>query len=352
MVAQRSPQSTDQQVRHFHPILSAAAEYVLIVALAAAPLAAQPPRVTPSTSGRPEPIEAPAWVYPLVASPGKRPDSIAPRHVPGSRMTFTAARALDPFDVADWFPASHPAMPPSVARGRRPAVLACAFCHLADGGGRPENAELAGLPVDYMVQQVRAMRDGKRDLPWPGRGRPMDAMRHIASAATEDEIVEAARYFASLRPHRRARVVETARIPRVQGAVGLYFLVPTGGTEILGERLVEVPLSAQRHELHDPHVPYVAYAPLGSIRRGRTIAMRGLPPLTTPCVSCHGDGLRGTAQGPPLAGRSPSHLLRQLIAFSTGTRGDSAATPMSAVARSLSVERMIAVAAYAGALEP
>jgi cytochrome c553 len=267
-------------------------------------------------------------------------------------MTFTAARALDPFNVADWFPDSHPAMPPSVARGRRPAALACAFCHLADGGGRPENAELAGLSVDYLVRQVHAMRDGKRDLPWPGKGRPMDAMRRIAVGATEEEIVEAARYFASLRPRRRARVVEAARIPRVEGAMGLYFLAPTGGTEPLGKRLVEVPLSEERHELHDPHVPYVAYVPLGSIRRGRNIATRGVTGGTPSCVSCHGVGLRGSVQAPPLAGRSPSYLLRQLVAFSMGTRSDSTSAPMSAVARTLSLESMLGVAAYAGALEP
>jgi cytochrome c553 len=176
-------------------------------------------------------------------------------------MRFTERRALNGFDVVDWFPESHPAMPASVSRGRRPRTLACAFCHLPDGGGRPENAELAGLPADYIVQQVAAIRERTRDLPWPGPGRPMDAMRLVAESATEPEILEAARYFASLQPRRRARVVETTRIPRVRAGSGLYFLDAAGGTEALGQRLVEVPASTERHELHDPHVPYTAYVP-------------------------------------------------------------------------------------------
>jgi cytochrome c553 len=231
-------------------------------------------------------------------------------------------------------------------------VAACGFCHLPDGGGRPENAALAGLPAEYIVQQVEAIRDGTRDLPWPGPARPMDAMRLIAAAATEEEVLEAARYFASLQPRQRSKVVETTRIPRVQPGSGLYFLTPGGGNEALGQRLVELPASAERHELHDPSVPYTAYVPLGSLRRGSTLAGRGVPPATPSCSSCHGPTLRGTALAPPIAGRSASYLLRQLLAFSAGTRADSAGAPMRAVARTLTLEDMIGAAAYVGSLTP
>ena len=197
------------------------------------------------------------------------------------------------------------------------------------------------------------MRNGRRDLPWAGKRRPMDAMRLVAVSATDAEIDEAARYFASLQPRRRSRVVETSRVPRMRvGASGLYFLATEGGDEPLGNRLLEAPASTERHELHDPSVDYVAYVPLGSIARGRALATRGITPTTAPCVSCHGVGLRGTSVAPLIAGRSASYLLRQLIAFSVSSRADSAAAPMRAVARTLTLRNMIALAAYVASLNP
>jgi cytochrome c553 len=53
-----------------------------------------------------------------------------------------------------------------------------------------------------------------------------------------------------------------------------------------------------------------------------------------------------------LAGRFPSYLLRQLLAFRTDTRRAPAAAPMRAVAATLSLEDMIAAAAYAATLNP
>lgn len=295
----------------------------------------------------------PAWAYPLAASPPAPPDSITPRHVPGSRTAFTAARTLDRFDVADWFPESHPPMPRSVSHGRPPSAFACGFCHLPDGAGRPENAQLAGLSATYIEQQVRAIRDGSRDLPWPGPKRPMDSMRLVAVAATDAEIAEAARYFANLEPRRRSRVVEATRVPRMRvGASGLHFLSAQGGDEPLGGRLLEVPANTERHELHDPRVEYVAYVPVGSIARGRGLALHGIPPTTPACASCHGVGLRGTSVAPLIAGRSASYVLRQLIAFSAGSRADSAAAPMRGVAGTLSLDNMIALAAYVASLNP
>lgn len=331
---------------------SSALDALFASLLLAAPLAAQPSHPASAASAPVARGAAPAWAYPLAFSPSSRPDSTTPRHVPGSRQAFTAAQALDAFQVADWFPDTHPPMPAIVSHGRRPSALACAFCHLPDGGGRPENAALAGLPADYIVKQVAAIRAGTRDLPWHSRGSPMAAMHGVAVSATEAEIDEAARYFAGLTPHQRSHVVETTRIPRVRPAVGLYFLAPEGGTELLGERLIEVAASAERHELHDPTVPYTAYVPLGSIGRGHVLATQGRPPATPACESCHGAELGGTALAPPIAGRSASYVLRQLMAFAAGTRADSAAATMAPIAGSLSLEDMIAAAAYVGSIVP
>jgi cytochrome c553 len=54
---------------------------------------------------------------------------------------------------------------------------------------------------------------------------------------------------------------------------------------------------------------------------------------------------------PPLAGRSPTYLLRQLVAFKTKDRAGDSAPPMQAVAAALGMADMIAAAAYAAAIE-
>ena len=47
----------------------------------------------------------------------------------------------DFFLAPDWHPGNHPPMPEVVARGRKPEVFACGFCHRADGrhsGGKAD----------------------------------------------------------------------------------------------------------------------------------------------------------------------------------------------------------------------
>ena len=69
-----------------------------------------------------------------------------------------------------------------------------------------------------------------------------------------------------------------------------------------------------------------------------------------PCVTCHGLGLRGGPIGPPLAGRSPTGILRQLYAFRLGTRSGANAALMQPIVASLTPPDMLALAAYAGSL--
>lgn len=299
----------------------------------------------------------PLWAFPHSApaprspSAARRADRATPRRVPNGTASYTEAQLQDRFAVADWFPSTHPPMPPIVAHGRRPAVQACGYCHLADGIGRPENAMLAGLPEAYILEQIADMRSGARGSAWAPYG-PAIAMRHIADSATDAEIADAARYFARLRARPRARVVETNRIPRAVEADGLWFRDPRGGSEPLGDRLIDMAQSREAHELHDPFAEYVSYVPVGSVARGRMLATDGRGSATRPCASCHGPGLRGTAVAPPLAGRAPSYLLRQLVGFRTGARASAAGAPMRDEAASLTLDEMIAVAAYAGSLTP
>jgi cytochrome c553 len=91
--------------------------------------------------------------------------------------------------------------------------------------------------------------------------------------------------------------------------------------------------------------------PTGSVERGRRLALEGDSGMP-PCASCHGPDLRGVALVPPLAGRSPTYLLRQLVAFRTRARQAPEGAPMQPVADALDLGEMIAASAYAGFLPP
>jgi len=60
--------------------------------------------------------------------------------------------------------------------------------------------------------------------------------------------------------------------------------------------------------------------------------------------------LRGVGPIPPIAGRSPTYILRQLLGFKTGARSGTTGLPMRAVVKNLKISDMIDVAAYAASL--
>jgi cytochrome c553 len=92
---------------------------------------------------------------------------------------------------------------------------------------------------------------------------------------------------------------------------------------------------------------------LTSTGEGFFVATRGVPGVgKTACMSCHGAKLRGVDPAPPIAGRAPSYLLRQLLGFAAGSRSTKEAAPMRAVAGALTLKDMISAAAYAGSLAP
>ncbi len=147
-------------------------------------------------------------------------------------------------------------------------------------------------------------------------------------------------------------MVEGINIPRAEPAFWVYKEV--GGTEDLGERLVEVAPDITRHERRDP----TACSTRPMRRRVRWRAASGSPPpamdkgKTQICATCHLANLEGTDKIPPIAGRSPTYLLRQLIAFKNGTRSGEAANRWMPVIEKLELEDMVALAAYVGSLYP
>jgi cytochrome c553 len=62
--------------------------------------------------------------------------------------------------------------------------------------------------------------------------------------------------------------------------------------------------------------------------------------------------MKGIGPIPPIAGRSPSYLVRQLYDFQTGARAGISSALMKPSVEKLTVEDMIALAAYASSLSP
>jgi cytochrome c553 len=303
------------------------------------------------TSTSANPAAVPAWLFPLnppAVADATENDRVKPLRVPHSEVTFTEPQLNDLFAAPDWRPLSHTPMPDVVAHGRSPEVYACGFCHTPSGQGRPENASLAGLPASYIVQQVADFKSGARRSAWSGPYRPADRMIHDAAYATTDEVASAAEYFSQQIPKSHVHVLERALAPRSRVVGWVYVALPGGGNEPLGTRLLEFAPDAVRHERRDDDMEYVAYVPPGSLRRGKFLANGGAP--TYACVGCHGDRLQGVGLVPRLAGRSPTYLLRQLVAFQTGARAGAAAQSMAAVAAKLELGAMIDAAAYAASL--
>lgn len=324
-------------------------------AAAIAQTAAPPSSSSTSLTVTPLSFELPDWVYPLPvrgAPAAPRPDTAKIFRVPNSAIGYTNRQISNTFDPPDWHPATHTKPPEIVAHGRKPAIYACGLCHLPDGRGRPENATLAGLPADYIVRQMLDIRDGTRRSASSKPSRPMELMKQMAESSTVAEMRQAATYFAKQKLRYSPRVIESAMVPRTHPSTGLY--VRDAGVELdsLGDRIIEFANDPERHELRDAATEYLAYVPPGSLTRGRAIAVTTTKRNPKPCVSCHGESLRGVKLVPPIAGRSPTYLMRQLLAFKAGTRSSQEGAPMREVVEKLSVDDMIAVAAYVASRKP
>ena len=295
--------------------------------------------------------DPPAWAYPRVP-PETRvdPDDGKPRSVPGGVRTYTLTQIRDFFSPPAWYD-DHPPMPGLVAKGRPPRAYACGYCHLPNGVGKPENARVAGLPVDYIKQQVAEFKSGARKSSSPGL-LPHVWMIEAAQEATEAEIDEAARYFSKLQqPKGWYKVVETETVPKTR--VAGWILIPDGSgqTEPIGQRIVETANDLGRTGLRDYHSGYTTYVPVGSIAKGEALVKTG-GGRTMACGVCHGADMRGVGNVPRIAGLAAIYNFRQMFDFQTGARNGKGAPLMKPVVAKLTEEDMLNIAAYLTSLEP
>ncbi len=330
-------------------------------------------------AGEPEPL----WAYGFSAPPvpgdtaiPQRPPSRAlrpnedpleqtkVRRVEGSNATYSRVDIRDLGNVIDWFPGDHPPMSQIIAHGSPSlgnAARGCASCHLPTGKGRPENAPVTGLPVAYFIRQMEDFRHGLRVSADP-RKPNTPTMIMLAKAMTDEEIKTAAEYFGAMKWTPWTRVVETEFVPKTRIEGNLFLTLSNARTEPIAGRIIETPEDEEQAEvLRNPRSGFVAYVPVGSIKRGENLVTTGgmsvaegkiVPGKTVACGICHGSDLMGLADVPGIAGRSPSYLVRQMYDMQQGKRKGAAAPLMQPVVANLTGEDFVAIAAYVTSLVP
>jgi cytochrome c553 len=286
------------------------------------------------------PAGLPDWAFNI---PDKvQPSAVRPQGIVkarGSAKEYEAAKIAGNANPPDWFPDEHPA-PPKVVAGGEGTRFACGSCHLMSGQGHPEAADIAGQPAAYLIRQMSYYKSGAR--------KDDARMGPIAKTTSDEDVRQAAEYFASLKPSTFVKVIETATPPKtfIATAGRHRQLHPDGGTEPIGHRILEIPADPLGTEIRDPHAGFIAYVPPGSIAKGEELIKSGQ------CTQCHGEGLKGKGEVPRLAGLQPLFVARQLFDMRYGSSAGDAAAPMKPVVAKLSEDDIIAISSYLGSLPP
>ena len=281
------------------------------------------------------------------------PDKVQPSAVrvqgivraPGSAQEYEWAKVAGNTNPPDWFPDEHPAAP-RVVTGGQGIRFACGSCHLMSGQGHPEAADISGMPAEYLIRQMAYYKEGTR--------KDDARMGPIAKVTSEEDVRQAAEYFAGLKPAVWVKVIEAANPPKtfIATAGRHRQLHPDGGTEPIGHRILEIPQDPFRTEIRDPHSGFIAYVPPGSLARGEALVKGEESGKTVGCARCHGEGLKGKGEVPRLAGLQPLYVARQLFDMQYGSSAGKAAAAMKPVVANLSEDDIIAISSYLGSLSP
>jgi len=317
---------------------------IAVVAATSVGLHSQQQPSAPASALPSPPAREPAWAFPVQAG-SLPPESPEPKSVEGSTKKYTPKEIDDLLNPPDWFPEAHKPAPSIVQKGHG-AALACGSCHLMSGLGHPESADLTGFTADYLIQQMRDFKAGTR--------RDYARMNGIAKEVSDEESREAAEWFASLPRQKFVRVVEAAMVPKTFVGQGrMRFLDPKDkGMEPIGNRIITVPEDQEKARLRDPKSGFVSYVPPGSIAKGKALAETGGGGKTIACSVCHGEGMKGLANVPRLAGVHPIYLARQLHLFKDGGRKGSDSALMTRPVARLTDEDILNLSAYLGSLPP
>ena len=289
----------------------------------------------------------PSWAYNI---PDKDQPPLTPLkgtiHVQGSAQEYEAAQVRSTTNPPDWFPEEHPPAPSIVKGPNAPPGATCGTCHLMSGQGHPESADIAGLPAEYIVRQMKYFKSGAR--------KENERMAPIAKAVSDEDVRAAADYFAAIKPIPWVKVMETATPPKTYVSIDARHRVldPAGGTEPIGQRIIETPVDPAQTSIRNPHSAFIAYVPPGSIAKGEALVKSGGSGKTIQCAICHGDDLKGLGEVPRLGGLQPVYIARQLVCMQNGSSAGTATALMKKVVANLSEDDIISISAYLGSLPP
>ena len=289
------------------------------------------------------PGREPSWAFHAIngAVPAEEP---TPKNLPGSAKAYTPAQIDDLSNPPDWFPDEHAPAPSIVQKGHGGA-LACGACHLMSGEGHPESAGLTGFSAEYIVRQMADFKSGAR--------KDAARMNAIAKELSDEESRQASDWFAKLKPTMWTKVTEAAMVPKTFVGQGrMRFVQPGGEMEPIGNRIITVPQDQTKARLRDPHSGFIAYAPVGSIAKGKALVETGGSGKTIACSICHGDALKGLGNVPRLAGLHPIYIARQLYLFKDGARNGGDAQLMKKPVAQLTDADILTISAYLGSLAP
>jgi len=311
---------------------------LLPLVLLTSAVAAQNPTPTTIPNGLPE------WAY-NIPDKVQPPEAKVPNvvRVAGSSKELEASAIAGNANPPDWFPDEHPAPPRSV---KGPMPNACGSCHLMSGQGHPESADIAGMPAEYIIRQMAYFKSGAR--------KEEARMGPIARAVSDEDVRQAAEYFAAVKPTPFVKVIEAATPPKTYVSADARHrrIMPDGGTEPIGRRIIQIPEDPMQVTVRNPHSGFIAYVPPGSIKKGEGLVKTGGGGKTIQCAICHGDALTGLGELPRLAGLQPVYIARQLIQMQNGTSAGANAALMKKVVAKLSEDDIIAISAYLGSLPP
>jgi cytochrome c553 len=288
-----------------------------------------------------------SWAFPAKVELNRSPlaEEPGPKQLPGTTKTYTQEQVDNLSSPPDWFPDEHGPLPRIVSDGSANKGFACGSCHLMSGYGHPESSDLVGLPAGYIEQQMADFKSGARKEPI--------RMAAIAQATSEEDVRQAAEWFANLTPAPTpwVRTVEADTVPKTYLGPGrMRFVHPDGGSEPIGNRIIMVPEDVARARLRDPHSGFIAYVPLGSVVRGKALVETGGSGKTIACATCHGDALHGLGNVPRITGHHPIYTVRQLNQFKNASRNGIDAALMKRAVEKLTDEDIVAIAAYLGSV--
>ena len=216
----------------------------------------------------------------------------------------------------------------------------------------PVTSELREAPL-FRVRIEPTHDNGLRKTSESKMG-PPTTMLTIGKAANDAEVKAAAEYFASIKPKPWIKVIETKMVPKAHVS-GWMFVETEGaekGMEPIGSRVIEMPVDLERTELRDSKSSFIAYAPIGSIKKGEALVTTGGAGKTIKCSICHGADLKGIGNVPSISGRSPSYIARQLYDIQQGNRNGPWTQLMKEAVAKLTVDDMVSITAYLASRNP